>query len=63
MSQQADISLHSQPTIIAVEDCYLPQKSDSVVELVKQWEIEGSEVFTIVFDTWGRMARLEMSGN
>ena len=59
----ADISLHSQPTIIAVEDCYLPQRADSVIKLVKQWEIEGSEVFTIVFDTWGRMARLEVDKN
>lgn len=59
----ADISLHSQPTIVAVEDCFLPQKSDFVLELVKQWEIEGSEVFAIVFDTWGRMARAEVSGN
>lgn len=59
----ADISLHSQPTIIAVEDCFLPQKSDSVLELVKQWEIEGPEVFAIVFDTWGRMAQLEIGVN
>lgn len=59
----ADISLHSQPTIIFVEDCFLPQQSDSIIELIKQWEIEGSEVFAIVFDTWARMARLEIGVN
>lgn len=59
----ADINLHSTPTIIFVEDCYLPQSVKMVEETLGMWDDTGSEVFGLVFDTFARIARVEASDN
>lgn len=62
----ADINLHSTPTIIFVEDCYLPQTVPWVEETLAMWEDDDSqqcEVFGLVFDTFARTARAERSLN
>ena len=60
------INLHSTPAIIFVEDCYVPQAVSDVEETLAMWEeddLDGCEVFGLVFDTFARIAKAERSLN